>query len=609
MLGRIPFLQLALQVGGHRVEVLLDARVHLVSLDDHPVEVVVEDVAHHADRHIRLALQQLGTLAVQELVTLGGDALPLVHQRLQILDDRLLGGTLGRRTDDHAHVLRRDLGDDALQTAALTLRELATDASHAAGGHQHQETARQRDLRGQTRTLVADRILGDLHEHRVAGLERQLDAARLALQTRGVPVHLAGVQHAVAGLADVHERGLHARQHVLHAAEIDVADGGDLLDVGHVVLDQDVVLDHRDLGMAFTFAHHHQAFHALAARQEILLHQLVLAAALAAVVAPTLLLGLQAGRALDIGDLVDVLLLARATNQRLLLLLLGLGTTTAATTTADGLLLVVVLVLTGGFAGMFLMLVTRPIVVRTLLAIAAARAATTATGRALLLVIGFGGTLLVDRQIGDVVELEVLLDLFDLGRGTTLLGVQTARTARRAGFLLRALLLDFDALLLTAPRTTGTGTTGRGTILLPVLLLVVMDGTGTRLRQHRLLEQQGGHRAGLTSRLMPLGQRGHRVERAIIARGVAERRMEHLDGFGLFGVRAATGATARGRGLGILASGLGRRLRLAPGRQMRLLEQRQRMILHLQRDGGAGGTHVTGDAAATAATRRGGFGR
>ena len=58
----------------------------------------------------------------------------------------------------------------------------------------------------------------------VAGLERVLDRARLAVEAGGVPVDLAGVQHGVAALADVDERGLHAGQHVLHPAEVDVAD-------------------------------------------------------------------------------------------------------------------------------------------------------------------------------------------------------------------------------------------------------------------------------------------------------------------------------------------------------------------------------------------------
>ena len=68
----------------------------------------------------------------------------------------------------------------------------------------------------------------------------------------------------------------------------------------------------------------------LAAREEVLLDQLALAAALAAVVAAALLLRLQSGGALDVGDLVDVLLLARAAHGHLIVTLL-VGRAGAAT--------------------------------------------------------------------------------------------------------------------------------------------------------------------------------------------------------------------------------------------------------------------------------------
>ena len=378
---------------------------------------------------------------MQELVALGDDAFPLAHQILEVLGDGLLGSALSSGADDHAHVLRRDLRHDALQTAALTLAQLAAHARHTARRHQHKETTRQRDLRGQTGALVADRILGDLHQHRIARLERELDAARLAFQTCGIPVHLAGVQHAVAGLADVHERGLHARQHVLHAAEVDVADGGHLLDVRHVMLNEDVVLDHGDLGVAFTLAHHHQTLDMLAARQEILLHELVLAAALTAVVAAALLLGLQTGGALDVGDLVDVLLLAGATGQRLLGFL-RLRTATAATATAGhrALVLLVVLATAAG-------LVFGVLLVVGLLTIAVSATTTTGARRLCVIVIIVAITgLVVDRRVLDAIEDQILLDLLHLGRGATLLRVQTTGTTRMAG----TFLLTVGIVIVTA---------------------------------------------------------------------------------------------------------------------------------------------------------------
>ena len=112
----------------------------------------------------------------------------------------------------------------------------------------HDVAAGDGDVVGQPGTLGADRVLGDLDQDRLAGLEDLLDLAVLALGAEGVPVDLAGVEDGVAATADVDEGGLHRGQHVLHPAEVDVADqrrGGVPVDV---VLDQDVVLQDGDLG-------------------------------------------------------------------------------------------------------------------------------------------------------------------------------------------------------------------------------------------------------------------------------------------------------------------------------------------------------------------------
>src|SRR5699024_7183507 len=169
---------------------------------------------------------------------------------------------------------------------------------------EHHVPAGQGDLAGQAGTLVADRVLGDLHQHRVTALERELDAPRLALQAHGVPVDLAGVEHGVAALADVHERRLHGGQHVLDLAHVDVADHRGLRLLGDVVLDEHVVLEHRDLGAAGALAHHHRALDGLAAGEELRLGDDAALAAGVAALAAALALGLEAGGALDGLDLV-----------------------------------------------------------------------------------------------------------------------------------------------------------------------------------------------------------------------------------------------------------------------------------------------------------------
>ena len=155
---------------------------------------------------------------------------------------------------------------------------------------------------------MPDRVLGHLDQHAVAAVQGLLDPPGLPAEPGRVPVHLTGVEHRVAAPADVHERGLHAGQHVLHPAQVDVADQG--LAGATVpaaprhpatsdeVLDQDVVLEHPDLDPVPALAHDHGPVHRLAAGQELGLGQdRHPAPAGVAAVPAALALGLQPGRA------------------------------------------------------------------------------------------------------------------------------------------------------------------------------------------------------------------------------------------------------------------------------------------------------------------------
>jgi hypothetical protein len=153
---------------------------------------------------------------------------------------------------------------------------------------------------------VPDRVLADLDQDVVAGLEGLLDLAVLPTEAGGLPVDLTGVEHTVAAAADVDEGRLHRGQHVLHDAEVDVADQRRRGGRGDEVLHHHAVLEHGDLGVAGTLvrrfgadlvAHDHGALDGLAAGQELGLAQDRRAAATGvAAVAATLPLGLQPGR-------------------------------------------------------------------------------------------------------------------------------------------------------------------------------------------------------------------------------------------------------------------------------------------------------------------------
>ena len=209
------------EVAGDVVHVAADRAPRVVAGDDELGEVLVEDVAHDPDREVGLAVQQTRRVARGRLVL---DALPLLGEALDVGLQLGLRGALGGSAHDDAGVVGNDLLEDLLQPGALGVGQLAADAGHRTVRHVHEVAARQRHLRGEPGALVPDRILGDLHEHRLPAAQRVLDAAGLVLlQPGGVPVDLTGVEHGVAALADVDERRLHARQHVLHPAEVDVA--------------------------------------------------------------------------------------------------------------------------------------------------------------------------------------------------------------------------------------------------------------------------------------------------------------------------------------------------------------------------------------------------
>ena len=150
------------------------------------------------------------------------------------------------------------------------------------------------------------RILRDLHEHGLARLQCELDAPRLSFETARVPVDLTGVQDRVATAADVDERGLHAGQHVLHPAEVDVARVRRALRPRDEVFDEDAVFEDGDLGAVLGLAYDHDALDRLAAGQELRFGEDRGPATGFASFAATLLAGFQPGRTADAAHRIGV---------------------------------------------------------------------------------------------------------------------------------------------------------------------------------------------------------------------------------------------------------------------------------------------------------------
>ena len=169
------------EVGGDVLDVVVDHVPGVVAGDDELGEVLGEQVADDLEGQVGLAVQQLRGVALLDLAL---DVRPAGGEPLDVAGELLLGGALGGGADDHAGGVRDDLLEQRLEPVALGVGQLAGDAAGGAVGHVDQEPARQADLAGEPGALVADRVLGDLHQDRLAGLEHLLDLARLAVAWR-----------------------------------------------------------------------------------------------------------------------------------------------------------------------------------------------------------------------------------------------------------------------------------------------------------------------------------------------------------------------------------------------------------------------------------------
>ncbi len=159
------------------------------------------------------------------------------------------------------------------------------------GGHVHEVSAGEGDVGRYARALRADGFLRHLHEYLLAFLEKLLDAqggsappswpAALLLELDHVLFfanalfahHLGVLVHGVVDVgdveeggllkADVHERGLHARQHLHHPALVDVAGVTAVLRAFDEYLCYKLVLEERDAGLLLGRVHNNLSSHML----------------------------------------------------------------------------------------------------------------------------------------------------------------------------------------------------------------------------------------------------------------------------------------------------------------------------------------------------------
>ncbi len=191
---------------------------------DHELgHVLAEVVAHHLQREIRLGVDERGRLGA-----LGVPArdVPQLLEQAHVALELVEGRALGRRARDQAAVLvRLHLLEQVAQAIALGALELLGHADTVAARCEHHEAAGQRDVHRETRALRSHRILGDLDEDVLAGLDQFLDALRAAVAVVQLGQDdLGDVEEPVLGEPDVDEGRLHAGQDGVDPSLVDVAD-------------------------------------------------------------------------------------------------------------------------------------------------------------------------------------------------------------------------------------------------------------------------------------------------------------------------------------------------------------------------------------------------
>ncbi len=225
------------------LQVADDPSVRSVVVDLGADEVAGEEVAHDAERQLRLLVHERGSRRVLRLRL---DRLPEALQEDEVALDVLGRRALGCRTDDDPAALRVETLDDLLEARALGVLEATRDARPLAVRHVDEEAPGQRDLGRQAGALRLHRVLDRLDHDRLAALDQILDLPRALPALELGPDDLVDVEEPVLLEADLDERGLHPGEDVVDDSEVDVARDRAALRALEVDLGDPVVLEDRD---------------------------------------------------------------------------------------------------------------------------------------------------------------------------------------------------------------------------------------------------------------------------------------------------------------------------------------------------------------------------
>ena len=188
------------RVAGHQqLHEGLGRLVAFLALDHDFLDVAVVDVADRALDEVAVRMDQCRRNRGERLFA---DLVPHAGEVIEVALDLGLGAAHPGGADDQAHALGElEVRDHFLQPLAIAGRaDLAADAAAARRiRHQHCVTAREAEIGGERRALVAAFFLDDLHQQHLTALDHVLDLVA-ATQRHALGAHFIDLLGAAAAL-------------------------------------------------------------------------------------------------------------------------------------------------------------------------------------------------------------------------------------------------------------------------------------------------------------------------------------------------------------------------------------------------------------------------
>ena len=159
-----------------------DLAVFLFVVDPDGGEIVADVIAQDALDEIEVAMEKRGRFALFAALL---DFVPGVAEEFDVGANFVVGGAAGGGANDEAAgIAAAGFADETAQARAIFGGDdFARDADVIDGGHVDQEAAGQRDVAGDARALFAERLLGDLDDDFLTGLQHFGNELRAARRT------------------------------------------------------------------------------------------------------------------------------------------------------------------------------------------------------------------------------------------------------------------------------------------------------------------------------------------------------------------------------------------------------------------------------------------